>query len=310
MAVTTSQLRAFVAVVDDGGFSAAAKSLGISQAAVSHAVAALERTLGSPVLGRDGALVLTPFGQRILGPARMAVAAIGAIAACAEQHHGRPAGSVRLAAPPTVCQGLLPALMAHWRAEFPSIQIALFEGGDDEVAGWLADDMVDLAVLVDPPPGPGVLVARDAFHALLHRDHPLAGESALAVADLDGDPFLLSIGGCERYIRKLYRRAQVPLRPAHRAREMATLLAMVRSGVGVSIVPGIAQAMLDPSLVLVPLRDRITRSMVLTGRDDRGWRPAASALIAATRGETRAGAEVPVGPAGPDRLVPAPRSTS
>ncbi|MEU4742777.1 LysR family transcriptional regulator, partial [Actinosynnema sp. NPDC023658] len=46
MALNFAQLRAFLAVVDEGGFGTAAEALGITQSAVSHAVAALERTLG------------------------------------------------------------------------------------------------------------------------------------------------------------------------------------------------------------------------------------------------------------------------
>jgi DNA-binding transcriptional LysR family regulator len=71
----------------------------------------------------------------------------------------------------------------------------VLEGEDDEVADWLAGNTVDLAVLVDPPPGPGIPLAEDAFHVLLRDDHPLAGEPAIGPADLEDDAFLLSREG-------------------------------------------------------------------------------------------------------------------
>ncbi|GLW10003.1 LysR family transcriptional regulator [Microtetraspora sp. NBRC 13810] len=280
MTVNLPQLRAFLAVLDEGGFSAAADRLGVSQSAVSHSVAALERTVGTAVLTRQARPAPTAFGERILPYARAAVAAATVIDDLAAQRDDLPGGTLRLAAPPTVCEGLLPGLMARWRADFPRVELVLFEGEDDEVAGWLAGGTVDLAVLVDPPPGPGAIVGRDAFHALLRRDHPLAGEAEIDVADLEDDPFLLSRGGCERQVREVFRRSRTPFAPTHRIREMGTLLAMVRSGVGVSIVPGLTAAMLGRHLVLVPLTCRLTRTLVLTGPPGRPWHPAATALVA------------------------------
>ncbi len=282
MALNFAQLRAFLAVVDEGGFGTAAESLGITQSAVSHAVAALERTLGRPVLHRQGAPRPTAFGQDVLAHARSAVAASVAITDLAARCNGLAQGTIKLAAPPTVCQGLLPDLLARWRAEFPHVQIRVFEGEDDEVADWLGNGTVEIAVVVDPPPGEGVLVGEDAFHALLRTDHPLAEEKAVDVADLVDDPFLLSCGGCERHVRKVCQ--GLPITPVHRVREIGTLLAMVRAGVGISIVPGLMGAMLPPGLVLVPLRREVTRRLVVSGPPGREWHPAVTALVSSVSG--------------------------
>src|SRR5258708_397956 len=136
MALNLAQLRAFLAVVEEGGFGAAADALGISQSAVSHAVAALERTLGFRVLTRQGRPRLTAFGREVLGHARAAVAATVAISDLAAQRGGLPTGTIKIAAPPTVCQGLLPALLTRWKADFPQVEVRVFEGDDDEVAEW------------------------------------------------------------------------------------------------------------------------------------------------------------------------------
>ncbi|MFJ5992913.1 LysR family transcriptional regulator [Lentzea sp. NPDC092896] len=281
MALNFAQLRSFLAVVDEGGFGAAADALGLTQSAVSHAVAALERTLGHPVLSRRGRAVPTAFGEEVLAHARTAVAASAAITDLAERRRGGVRGTVRLGAPPSVCQGLLPDLLARWRVELPHVRVRVLEGEDDEVAEWLAGGTVDLAVLVDPPSGAGSLVGEDAFHALLRADHPLATLPHVDVTDLADDPFLLSCGGCEHYVRQAH--ADHPFTPRHRVRELGTLLAMVRAGVGVSVVPGLVASMLPPDLVLVPLRERLARRLVLSGPADRGWHPAVTALVDSTR---------------------------
>jgi DNA-binding transcriptional LysR family regulator len=279
MTINLPQLRAFLAVVDEGGFSAAAPALGISQSAVSHAVAALERAVGSPVLHRSKEPQLTTLGSRMVEHARAAIAATSAITDLAAQHADKPSGTIRLAAPATVCQGLLPDLLARWRAELPAVTIRLFEGEDHEISEWLTERTVDAAVLVDPESSSGVQIGADEFFALLRRDHPLADEKVIDIADLDDDPFLLSDGGCERHIRELYRQSGSRLRPTHRVRECGTLLAMVQAGIGVSVVPGLMAAMTGQRLVLVPLRQHMKRRLVLSGPPSGTWHPAVTALV-------------------------------
>ncbi|MEU7476403.1 LysR family transcriptional regulator [Lentzea sp. NPDC042327] len=281
MTLNFAQLRAFLAVADEGGFGAAADALGITQSAVSHAVASLERSLGHPVLSRRGGTKPTAFGQEVLAHARAAVTASTAITDLAERRRGGVRGTVRLAAPPTVCQGLLPDLLTRWRAEFPQVAVRVFEGEDDEVAEWLAGGTVEAAVLVDPPPGHGAQVGEDTFHALLRTDHPLAGQSHVSVADLADDPFLLSRGGCERHVRQAH--TGHPFTPRHRVRELGTLLAMVRAGVGVSLVPGLVASMLPADLVMLPLREPVVRTLVLSGPAGREWHPAVTALVDSVR---------------------------
>jgi DNA-binding transcriptional LysR family regulator len=283
--IAVPQLRAFVAVVDAGGFGAAADRLGISQSAVSHAVAALERATGRTLLTRQGRPVPTRFGEQIVDHARTALAAVGAIAVLAERDT-RPHGQLTVAAPPTACHGLLPDLLRRWRAEFPGVTVAQFEGEDDEVAGWLEGGTADLAILVDPPArlAGSVQLGSDRFHAVLRADHPLAGQAAVDLAELADDDFLLSLGGCEPRIRELHRDAGLPFVPTHRVRQLSTLFAMVRSGVGVSVVPGLATGMQGPGVVLVPLRSPMTRRLVLTGPLHRPWHPTARALVEAASG--------------------------
>ena len=277
--ISIAQLRAFVAVVDEGGFGSAAAALGLTQSAVSHAVASLERTLGSQILHRTGAASPTAFGQAMLQHARAALGATEAISDLSAAHRAAPTGVIRLGAPPTVCQGLLPGLIARWRTEFPRVTVRVFEGEDDEVTDWLAGHSIEAAVLVDPPRStPGALLATDKFRVLLPVDHPLAGRASVKLSDLTNDPLLFSGGSCERPIQELFRDANIRLRPTHHVRELSTLLAMVRSRIGITIVPSLVSAIIDDDLVLVALRPTRERRLLLTGATDTPWHPALTAL--------------------------------
>jgi DNA-binding transcriptional LysR family regulator len=286
--INIAQLRAFVAVVDEGGFGSAATTLGLTQSAVSHAVASLERIVGAQVLHRGGATSPTAFGQSMLNHARAALAATEAISDLSAGHRAAPTGVIRLGAPPTVCQGLLPALIARWQSEFPRVTVRVFEGEDDEVTDWLAGHSIEAAVLVDPPHSiPGALLATDEFQVLLPVDHPLARNTSVHLADLATEPLLFSGGSCERPIQELYRDANIRLRPTHHVRELSTLFAMVRSKMGITVVPSLVSSIIDNGLVLVALRPTHQRRLILTGATDTPWHPALTALTQSIAAQKR-----------------------
>jgi DNA-binding transcriptional LysR family regulator len=75
MALADSKICAFLTVVDEGGFTAAARRLGITQPAVSAQIASLESSLGFPLFQRGRELSLTPEGESFLPYARRIQAA-------------------------------------------------------------------------------------------------------------------------------------------------------------------------------------------------------------------------------------------
>lgn len=269
-----AQLRGLLAVADAGSFTAAADALGLTQSAVSHAVASLERELALPLVvrGRGGAR-LTPHGRQVLGHAREAVHRVERIASDAAAAAGQHRGRLRVGVFPSASQ-LLPSLIAELAQQLPEVEVVLLEGSDDEVREWLADRVVDLAVLADlAEPGDehgtseGAVLGYDRIVAVLDREHPLAGQPHVDLHELTDDSVLLSDGGCEALLRQLFDASCLPMRPSRRIRDVATLLAMVRERLGVTVVPeltlpaghGLAAVPVIPTahrrLLLVPARD-------------------------------------------------------
>ncbi|GAA2588368.1 LysR family transcriptional regulator [Streptomyces tubercidicus] len=298
------QLRAFLAVVDAGGFSAAAAELGMSQSAVSHAVASLERELAAPLLIRAHPVRTTVLGERVLPHARMALSAVRSVEQLAAEATGTMTGTVRLAATPTVCQGLVPGLLRHWREDQPLVTVRVFEGDSSEVSAWLEDGTADAAVLIDPPPAtagsyphPGVQLATDGYRALLPRDHPLAEEPAIDLRDLEDDPFLISPNGCEARVRTIHRLAGLRFSPTHRVRDLATLISMVQAGIGVTVLSEVSRSLIPADLVLLPLKPDTSRRLVLTGPQNRLWHPALRTLADSAAGHLAHTASCTAGPA-------------
>ncbi len=149
MSLTVQQLRSLVAVIDKGSFTLAASDLGVSQSAVSHAIASMERELGGALVVREIPLVPTPLGHRVLAHARSAAAAIDALESAARGDESLQ-GVVRLGTVPTVCQGLMPSLLEEWSIALPGVRVEVYEGDDDEIPEWLDGGLVDVAILVEP----------------------------------------------------------------------------------------------------------------------------------------------------------------
>lgn len=279
---TLQQMRVFVSIVDEGGFAAAGDALGMSQSSVSHTLATLERQLGAALVHR-APIGLTPHGSRLLPHARATLAAANAFDAVSLAPAQSPA-AIRLAITPTVGHGLVPSLLAMWRAHVPHIRVKLLEGDDVEVADWLESGAVDSAILVNPEPSTDhVVVACDEFRAVVRADHPLFGAEPLHLAELLDDPLLVSAAGCEPQIRELHRLSSLPYRPTQRVRELTTLMAMVEAGLGVTIMPTLAETMLPDGLGMVPLVQTIRRTLVLAGPLGRPCHPAVGLLRDLTR---------------------------
>ena len=280
MALTLPQLRALVTVVDTGSFTGAADRLGLSQSAVSHAVAGLEKAIGGRVVQRDGGVALTALGHRVLEHARAALASVSALESAVHQD-GTLTGTVRIGAVATVCQGLLPELLPVWAAKLPHVEVQIYEGDDDELPEWLEAGVVDAAILVEPAsvPAGGKLVATDEFAAVVRRDHPLAGLDGIPLAELQVDGLIVSTGGCERHVKRMHEDEGLPFAYSHRVREMSTLFRMVEQGMGVAIVPSLGRGMLPDDLVMRPLAAPRPRRLVLAGPASRPWHPLAQALV-------------------------------
>jgi DNA-binding transcriptional LysR family regulator len=284
MTVNLPQLRAFLAVVDAGGFSAAAVDLGMSQSAVSHAVASLERELSAPLLVRAAPVRATVLGERILPHARVAVSAALSVERVAADAAATMTGTVRLAATPTVSQGLVPGLLGHWREDLSRITVRTFEGDSGEISAWLENGTADAAIVIDPPSGRGIQLADDCYRALLPRDHPLAAEPFVELRDLEDDPFLISPNACEARIRTIHDLAGLRFAPTHRVRDLATLISMVQAGIGVTILSEVSRSLVPSDLVLLPLKPHTSRRLVLTGPHGRPWHPAIRTLAESAGG--------------------------
>ncbi|HUZ09882.1 MAG TPA: LysR family transcriptional regulator [Acidimicrobiales bacterium] len=142
--MTLTQLEAFVLVARLGSVRAAADALGVSEPAVSGALAALRNHLGDPLVTRTPTgMVLSPAGQRLVGIASQMVNLAAEVEPAIRQAQGAPV-RLRVAATSTVAEFVAPPLLAAFTARTPSVEANVGTCSSDEMAALLHDRLADV----------------------------------------------------------------------------------------------------------------------------------------------------------------------
>jgi LysR family nitrogen assimilation transcriptional regulator len=155
--VDLKQLEYFVAVADAGGFSRAARLLGIAQPALSRQVRALEVELRQNLLLRNGrGAAPTDAGKRLLAHARGIVQQVERARAEVEELKGTPLGEAVIGLPPTLARLAAAPLVMAFRQRFPRATVSIVEGLSASIHEWVVTGRADLGLVYNPPPSPAV----------------------------------------------------------------------------------------------------------------------------------------------------------
>lgn len=251
------ELEVLAAVVKEGKTTAAALRLGLSQPAVSRAIAALETTIGKPLFERDGGrLVANSEALRIVQETEPIFDILDGLS-------GAPAPAPRtaplkIAAPPTIAHRFMPRLIAGFLAEHPDLTIHMEIGTTEAVVAAVANANAHLGISDGLARHDGVTphaYIRACGHAVLPKGHRLANHAVVTPGDFAGETFIaLTRRFHRRYVYdRIFADAGVE---RHLLVETATSIAvceMVRAGLGISIVNPFPVALReDDSLVFRP----------------------------------------------------------
>jgi LysR family carnitine catabolism transcriptional activator len=240
----SNRLRHFVAVVDHGGFTAAAHAVYISQPALSLAVKELESELGVALFVRSGRRVqLTAAGTALLEPARQVLRDLQTGQAAVEAVAGLKAGHVTMASLPTLAADPVARLVGAFRRRYPGVRI-------DLAAPEGTSDLFDLVVAGTCELG--VTDARDIPDAL--ESHPLGRQSLVLIlppgsdhlegaeidlATLGETPFVVAPPGTSTFRLLEERFAAVHSSPlvAVVTAQRDAIVPLVIAGAGAALVP-------------------------------------------------------------------------
>jgi DNA-binding transcriptional LysR family regulator len=152
MKATQVELEAVVAVARAGGFRAAARELGMTSSALSHAVGALETRLGVRLFNRTTrSVALSAAGEQFVAEVAPALAAIQAAMGRVDEHRAEPSGVLRLNMAPGAARIVLEPLILEYRRRYPGVGVEIVtDNALVDVIGQGFDAGVRLSEVVPP----------------------------------------------------------------------------------------------------------------------------------------------------------------
>jgi LysR family hydrogen peroxide-inducible transcriptional activator len=243
---TIKQLRYLCAVVEQGHFGRAAKTCHVSQSTLSAGILELEEALGASLLERNNrTLVLTGLGEEVVERARSLLLDVEDLVALCQASAEPLSGRLRLGVIPTIAPFLLPGMLKALRTDFPDFTPFIREDLTEPLIEALHRGDLDLLLLALPVAADGVETMPlfdDPFFLAAPSDHPLASAESVSTDSLRGQELLLlEDGHCLRdHALEACKLRGREYRVPYQATSLTTVVQMVASGIGVTLLPGMA----------------------------------------------------------------------
>jgi LysR family hca operon transcriptional activator len=255
-------LRYFVAVAEEGSLTdAAERRLHTAQPSLSRQIRDLELEVGTKLLERRARGVeLTAAGRVFLDYARLALLQVET-AVDAARRAARPEKAAFVIGFLTGQELVwLPETLRILRDEDPSIEITLASQSSPELAGALMRGKIDVAFLRREAQAPGLafkFLTKEPLLAVLPQNHRLAARKEIRLQDLTGETFISPTraapalkAAIDAYAAKL----GVTLRTEYDAENVSSVVSLVATTGGVTLLPLYVRQMLSPSVVMRPLQ--------------------------------------------------------
>ena len=266
------QLEIVRTVAETGSFTAAARTLNVSQSAVSRQVLLLEEELGEPLFLRLGRRVrLTTAGQALFDLSRRVFADISDTTTGIRDQQQAPAGTLHLGGGMTVCLHVFPLLLKEFRRRQPRIDVKLTTGATPQLLERIRSGALDIGLLTLPVDGADLVqvpVMREELLVVMPPAHRLARKRRLAPGDLARQSWVLFERGSStrRVIDDMFAAHAVHPRIVLETENVEILKALTMSGMGLTILPyqSLAREARDGSL-------RVRRLTGVTMVRETGW---------------------------------------
>jgi DNA-binding transcriptional LysR family regulator len=285
------QLETFLAVVEEKGFSRAAKRLHRTQPAVSQVIRKLEGDLGEVLFersARDGNL--TAAGEVLCDYARRMLTLRAEATSAMEELKSLDRGRLLIAANEYTCLYLLP-ILDRFRRLCPQIGVSIQRSLASRIPDELLERSVEIGVLSFRPEGDqfkSIAVYTDELALVVNPNHPLAHEKGVTIEDLGAESFIAHNvpSPLRRQVVSAFEKHKTPLNMGMELPSLEAVKRFVAMGNGVALVPGltVGRELANGELVRVPLEAlRLERHLRLVHRKQANLSHAALAFLKVVR---------------------------
>lgn len=243
---TLRQLQYLTAVIEEKHFGRAAEKCHVTQSTLSAGIQDLEDILEVGLLERTNRKVLTtPIGLEVAERARQILSLSDDLVDLAQAEKNPLAGRIRVGVIPTISPFLLPRVLPQLRKQLPQLELLLIEEQSERLLDQVENGSIDVAILAFPFNTRNLnyrVIAEEPFWVALPKQHPLSHAKSLQSHQLPtNELLLLAEGHCMR--EHAISACQLPASAQRRsvqATSLYTLIEMVASGLGITLIPSMA----------------------------------------------------------------------
>ncbi len=276
--VDLQRLRAFRMVVQTGSISAAAKSLGYTNSAVSQQVTALQRETGLVLLEKRGrGVVPTASGLAIATGAGRVLEHFRDFEMLTEDLRAGRSGTVQILCFSSANRAWMPSVVATLNDEFSDlrvevdlVELAARRATDADIEIYIAEST---STRRDPSASDGDTdgylvedLLTERYVAVVPSTHPLADRASVSIAELEREPWIdndHAHGPCREIVLSACTAAGYQPHFRAAAPDYATAFDYVAAGVGVTVVPRLGAFLLPRSVVPIPVSDTQVRRRIM-----------------------------------------------
>ena len=261
----------FDKIVETGSLREAADALHLTPAAVSHSLGKLEKRFALPLLVRSrSGIELTQYGRELLPHIRGALDADAKLQSEVSRIKGELHGSVRIGVFNSVCCSWMPAILQSMRQAHPDVVVKLVQDGYGALENGLLVGALDLAFVSIP--------TRNRISPM-----PLLRDRLLCVTPPDFVPrnfeLIIPGAGSDFDARSFMEANGLAVKTEHNIIEDSSLIALVESGMGVSIMPELVLQKTGGNIRVYPIESAPYRSIGIATQAGAYISPQAEALL-------------------------------
>jgi DNA-binding transcriptional LysR family regulator len=269
--------RAFARTVEYGSLTSAAKSLNYTQSGISHIINSLESEWGVRLLTRDrSGIRITSEGSRLLPLINHVCHAYDELDNEIKELQGLHSGLIRLGTITSIAVHWLPAIIKSFQSQYPNIDFELLNGDYTEVENWVTEGRVDCGFLRLPVKSDleSMELGKDRLLAILPEKHPLAGYECFPLSRLSEEPFILLQEGAINETAEFFEINHITPKVRFTVRDDYSIMSMVESGLGISILPELILRRTPFRIVMKPLETPAYRRLGIVLKNKRNASPA------------------------------------
>jgi LysR family transcriptional regulator, carnitine catabolism transcriptional activator len=260
ISLTPQQLSGFLHVAATGSFSEAARTLNVSQPALSRTVRTIEEAVGERLFDRDTRhVILTPAGEALRPIAERLVAEFADGFRELAQFVAGKGGRLAVAVLPSLAAVLLPNVLRRFRVHYPGVEFVIRDGAASSVLDQVIQRQADLGLTVQPPPQEGLAyrpLLSDEFGLVCRADDGLAtAEEPLGWSVFADRPFIAMAARStlRAATDAAFAQTGIAVTPLYECATVGTAGHFVASGLGIMALPRLSLPLMAADLVWRPL---------------------------------------------------------